>query len=209
MKTEKGFTLLELLIVVGILSLLTAVAVIILDPPELLARARDGKRMTDLENLQNAIDLYLATATSTDVSAGISGDVAYVSAQNALCSFNGVVNSPGPIYGGSIWCQENTSRNIDGSGWVATDFRKTTGGSPFAVLPIDPTNNTVYYYAYVGDESDNTFELNTRLESRKYRDKMINDGGDKNNCVTYIESNCFYEVGNDPGLNERDDLSIF
>lgn len=205
--SKRGFTLLELLIVVGILALLTAVAVLILNPVELLARARDSKRMTDLDNIKNAINLYLATATSTDVSEGVSGDVAYVSASGARCSFNGVVNLTDPIYGGAIWCQVNTSRNIDGSGWVAVDFRKINGGSPLAVLPIDPISDTVYYYTYVGDESDNTFELNARLESKRYRDKMISDGGDRNNCVTYVENNCFYEVGNDPGLNERDDWS--
>ena len=205
---KKGFTLLELLIVVGILTILTTAAVLILNPPELLARARDGKRMNDLDAIKNAVNLYLATATSTDVSEGISGDIAYVSTSGALCSFNGVINWPNPIYSGAIWCQENTSRNIDGTGWVSVDFKKISGGSPIAVLPIDPINNTVYYYAYAGDESDKTFELNARLESQKYRDKMINDGGDRNNCVIYTEINCFYEIGNDPGLNERDDLPV-
>lgn len=207
MKTKKGFTLLELLIVIGILSLLTAVAVIILNPPELLARARDGKRMNDLNKIKDAINLYLATATSTDLSEGFAGDYASVTVSGARCPFIGTVTCP-PFLGGFVCCEVNTSKNIDGNGWVKVDFRKAAGGSPFAILPIDPVNNTVYYYTYAGNESKNTFELNVRLESKKYRDKMITDGGNRNDCSTYTENTCYYEVGNDPDLNLFSDLQF-
>ncbi len=198
---KKGFTLLELLIVVSILSLLTAIAVIILNPTELLARARDGKRMNDLNKIANAINLYLATASSTDLTEGISGNYASVTVSGAICPFTGTQNcgsGPPPIF---LCCSTNTSRNIDGSGWISINLEKISGGSPIAVLPVDPINNNVYYYTYVGDESKNTFELNTKLESEKYRGKMINDGGDRNNCSNYTENTCYYEIGNDPGLD--------
>ncbi|MFA7202011.1 MAG: type II secretion system protein, partial [Candidatus Paceibacterota bacterium] len=46
-----SFTLIELLIVIGILAILTAAVVIVLNPTELLKQGRDSTRMTDLASL--------------------------------------------------------------------------------------------------------------------------------------------------------------
>ncbi|MFA7201381.1 MAG: type II secretion system protein, partial [Candidatus Paceibacterota bacterium] len=43
----RSFTLIELLIVIGILAILTAAVVIVLNPTELLKQGRDSTRMTD------------------------------------------------------------------------------------------------------------------------------------------------------------------
>ena len=67
---KKGFTLIELLIVIGILAILATVVVLVLNPAQLLAQARDSQRMSDLGSLKNAIALYLATADSPTVGAG-------------------------------------------------------------------------------------------------------------------------------------------
>ena len=50
-KNGRGFTLLELLIVIGILATLATVVVLIINPAERLARTRDAKRIVDLENI--------------------------------------------------------------------------------------------------------------------------------------------------------------
>ncbi|MDD4931154.1 MAG: prepilin-type N-terminal cleavage/methylation domain-containing protein, partial [Candidatus Colwellbacteria bacterium] len=44
----KSFTLVELLIVIAILAVLAAAVVVVLNPAELLAQARDSQRSTDL-----------------------------------------------------------------------------------------------------------------------------------------------------------------
>ncbi|MCK9497706.1 MAG: hypothetical protein M0Q27_02725, partial [Candidatus Colwellbacteria bacterium] len=89
-----------------------------------------------------------------------------------------------------------------GSGWVDVDFSSIPGGSPIPFLPVDPSNNATYFYAYMCSESPNyTFELNGRLESEKHRAKMEDDGGNKNDCSTYIENTCFYELGTEAGLD--------
>jgi len=47
MKTKKGFTLLELLIVIGILAILSTTVVLVINPAELLKKARDSQRISE------------------------------------------------------------------------------------------------------------------------------------------------------------------
>jgi len=98
-------------------------------------------------------------------------------------------------------CTVNATTTVDGNGWVGVDLTGTSGGSTIAALPLDPTNSATYQYAYNGESTNKTFELNCRLESEKYRVEMTTDGGDKNTCSNYTETTCYYEIGTDPGLN--------
>lgn len=174
--TKKGFTLVELLIVVGILAVLGIAVVVVLNPAELLKQGRDSTRLSDLGTVTQALSLYLADQTSPTINDAF------------LCT----VTSTGPFTTG---CSRNQSAAIDGTGWVAVNLGAITGGSPIAKLPIDPVNSTSYYYAYAGKSASTTFEIDARLESVKYRDQMTSDGGDKNTCVNYTENTCFYETG--------------
>lgn len=56
MKTEKGFTLLELLVVISIIGLLATTALASLGSAR--EKARDTVRIANLERIQNAIDIY-------------------------------------------------------------------------------------------------------------------------------------------------------
>lgn len=182
---RKGFTLIELLIVIGILAVLATVVVLILNPVQLLAQARDSQRLSDLNSVKSAIGLYLSTVASPTVAAG------------PTCTITGC-NTSGPFSGESV----TSSTVVTSGGWVPIDLTVTTGGSALAALPLDPTNSGAYFYAYKGDATNRTFELDGRLESTKYRDLMITDGGNKNTCTsTYTESTCYYEIGTDPGLD--------
>lgn len=192
---QKGFTLIELLIVVTIIAILATLVVLVLNPAELLAQTRDSQRLSDLDTVRSAINLYLADVSSPDTTAGTTvdsdGQAGRFTVSGSNCPFGIVSNN----------CTFSSSTVVSGSGWVLVDFTDITGGSPLAVLPLDPIQNTDYYYAYAGDRNDRTFELNARLESNKHRGKMSNDGGDKNTCSTFTESTCYYEIGNDPDLN--------
>jgi len=53
---KKGFTLIEILIVVGIIGILSSVVLIGLGPTQRLGR--DARRLADLRNVQNALELY-------------------------------------------------------------------------------------------------------------------------------------------------------
>lgn len=56
--TKKGFTLIELLIVIGVVGVLATGIVLVLNPQTQLAKARDAKRKSDLENIQKALELF-------------------------------------------------------------------------------------------------------------------------------------------------------
>jgi prepilin-type N-terminal cleavage/methylation domain-containing protein len=181
---KRGFTLVELLIVIGILAILAVVVVLVLNPAQLLAQARDSQRISDLGSIKSAIGLYLATATSPTLTA------------TTTCTASGC-STGGPFGSESI----NSSTAVFGTGWVAIDLSSTTGGSPLSALPLDPTNSDLYFYAYKSDSTNKTFELDARLESTKYYGLMATDGGNRSTCSTYTESTCYYEIGTDPGLD--------
>ncbi|MCK5085475.1 prepilin-type N-terminal cleavage/methylation domain-containing protein, partial [Candidatus Parcubacteria bacterium] len=56
-KNMEGFTLLELLIVIAILAILSAVLILILNPAETMKKSRDTQRMSDLATMKTAIGL--------------------------------------------------------------------------------------------------------------------------------------------------------
>lgn len=55
-KFIKGFTLIELMVVVAIIGLLSSIAVVALNNAR--AEARDAKRLADMDAIQNALELY-------------------------------------------------------------------------------------------------------------------------------------------------------
>ena len=61
---KKGFTLLELLIVIAILAILATATILVLNPAELLKQARDSQRVTDIANLNSALSLYVTAVSS-------------------------------------------------------------------------------------------------------------------------------------------------
>ncbi len=150
----------ELLVVIAIIAILAAVVVLIINPLELTRRGRDAARLTDLANLQQAINVAVQEATN--------------SGQNIACA------GAGPT------CRDDSKiglRTTDGTGWVRVNLGVQTSVS-VPTLPVDPTNSTVYHYAYCG--SGDNWEIYTVLESAQQSPKMTTDGGTNNN---------YYEVG--------------
>ncbi len=58
--TGAGFTLIELLVVIGIIGVLSAGVIIAIDPVKQIQRAHDKQRITDLKQIQTALELYRA-----------------------------------------------------------------------------------------------------------------------------------------------------
>ena len=181
---QKGFTLIELLIVIGILAILTAAVVIILNPGELLKQARDSQRFSDLDALKNTIALYLTDsqplgagqANGTNI---IVGDC-YMSVAGGTCAATSKTST-----------SVSLTRAVNGTGWIPINFTAISSGSPLQNLPVDPINNTTYFYSAMFDTTNLTFELDATLESTKYGPKAQTDGGN---------STSTYEVGSAPGL---------
>ncbi|MFA4999580.1 MAG: type II secretion system protein [Parcubacteria group bacterium] len=203
---KKGFTLVELLMVIAILAVLSSAVIVILNPGELLAEGRDAKRINELNTVYAALAVYVSQVPNADLGGCSAG---------GICTFDpGAGKGP---FANTTCAAINAATNISGTGWVSADFTDILGGSPIASLPIDPMNSAIYFYAYMCSESPYVFELDTRLESQKYRGEMAFDSGDKN-CLcggmactsdniqnmTVDEStaaNCFYEVGTAVGLS--------
>lgn len=164
-KSARGFTLVELLVVIAIIAILAAVVVLIINPIELTKRGRDAARLTDLANLQQAINVAAQEATT-------SGDAILCSGVSTPCTAN---SNDG---GGS-------ARKSDGTGWVKVNLSSQKSVS-VPTLPADQINDSTYHYTYSSDGDG--WEINAVLESTQYTDKMTTDGGD-NNGVYEVGSN--------------------
>jgi len=176
---KKGFTLVELLIVIGILAVLSTATVLILNPAQILQESRDTQRLNDLNTLSSAISLMQATAMTPDLDGG-----AFVCGTNFGSTIAGATSS----FGGSLTLAQAGARGVDGTGWMAANLTLIPGGSPLAVLPLDPTNTigtAGFNYQYACN-SAGKYELDANMESTKYQAYEGADGGSNANI---------YEIG--------------
>lgn len=67
-KAQKGFTIIELLVVIVVIGILSGVLVSVVNSSEVRAKARDSQRKTDLEKIKTALELYLADNRNYPVS---------------------------------------------------------------------------------------------------------------------------------------------
>lgn len=163
---KKGFTLLELLIVIGIIAILSVVVILVLNPAETLRKSRDTQRMSDLATLKTAIGLYTTTiATPTLSSTTDTGTNPRVNFSNTACQAamgTWTVGEDRIFYSIPSDTTEITDSTLDnvtfsatfgatqvtdaynsltnGTGWLPIKFSDIIGGSPISNLPADPTN---------------------------------------------------------------------
>lgn len=140
-KPMRGFTVLELLVILGVLAVVVTVAVFLLNPVELFREARDRQRIADLAELKKAVALYVASTAKPDLDS------------RGNCA--------------SEYKSTDGSTDIDGTGWLPVNFNEIPGGSILKSLPTDPINNSSHFYSYKCNERDSTFELKSIMESKK------------------------------------------
>jgi len=158
---KKGFTLLELLIVIAILAILSTVIVFTLDPLETMKKARDVQRISDLNSVKSAIQLFLIETGTTSAA--------------VQC-------------GAPMTCSSTQSMaNTPALNWLHVDFTTMPSGSPISRVPIDPINNATYYYYFRSSTTAAIFELDCKLESKYYTtgDTRIDNKDGGNNADRY------------------------
>ena len=206
---KRGFTLLELLIVIAIIAVLSVILIIVINPAEVLQKARDSQRMSDLNTLKTALGIFL-TSTTTPYLAGATSNAAckpitgaWTASDKIYYSLPGSGITDATLDGGAAGAPgigQVVAASVpltDGTGWLPVNLDSLIGGSPISNFPIDPVNtiadlanvsSTDKVYRYVCSDSK-TFEIDAQLESSAYTaddDKRAKDGGNNSN---------FYEVG--------------
>jgi prepilin-type N-terminal cleavage/methylation domain-containing protein len=154
----KGFSLIELLTVVGILAILGLVLIYLLNPAQLLTEGRDGSRVSSISALDKAISLYYSNALNTPGTLFMgTSSVIYVSIPDPNATTTAGTNCAGmgfPATTSTYHCAAPSAYlKVDGTGWVPINFATFPGGSPISKLPVDPTNTTSSneFFVYVTD----------------------------------------------------------
>ena len=113
---RKGFTLIEILIVVAIIAILASVVLVGLGPTQ--QSGRDARRLSDLHEVQNALELY----------------------------YNKCGYYPG-TYTGAAPCAAFAAANGYNQGATKVVTVLTTSGIGVSTVPDDPTGGKHYLYA--------------------------------------------------------------
>jgi prepilin-type N-terminal cleavage/methylation domain-containing protein len=182
LQNNKGMTFIEMLVVMGIISILFASFFYIWNTMDIFIKSRDSKRINDLQLLDTALKTLLSTERNINLG---EENVIYTSLpdSSSTCGNYNLLPLFSPY---SYRCQ--TSQNylkVDGDGWLPVNF--TLGKIlTISVLPIDPLNNKDYFYAY--QVRQGRYKLTARFETKTNISKMANDGGFEPTL---------YEVGSD------------
>ncbi|MBI4094283.1 MAG: LamG domain-containing protein [Candidatus Liptonbacteria bacterium] len=181
----RGFTLLELLVSLGIVAIISVIVILVLNPAEILRQGRDARRLAELSNLSQAVAFFSSDAPS--VALGESNRI-YLSVPDLTLSggsprsnCDSLISSGALAPLSSPWeyrcTAEDDLRKVNGTGWIPVNFANLAGGSPLSNLPVDPVNNAArgLYYTYVAEAQQ--FAATAPLESAKHQKEVAQDDG--------------------------------
>ncbi len=206
----KGFTFIELLLVLGLITALITIFVYFINPVEILKKHRDIQRINDLKALEIAINTYLTANPNADLDGMFEGtgkgevnQSIYISVpyDKDVISNATITDSEGNVWNIIQNSSSSNMRNIDGTGWVPINFTEMKY-PPLSYLPIDPINSYAlgYFYTYTFERKTKTFELNAKLEYKLFnkgetQDIVSKDGGSDNEIYETGSNKCVI-IGN-------------
>lgn len=133
--TKKGFTLIEILLVIGIIAVLATVVIVALDPAKRFADARDARRHTDVESILSAITQYVVD-NKGQFPSGLSSPGKQLGTESGGCIFTDVHGC--------------TTSNVDGCLDLSTDLARYLKSIPF-----DPQGSAARTYYMAELDSNN------------------------------------------------------
>lgn len=173
-----GFTLIELIVVIGIIGILAALVLLAINPAELQKKARDATRFSDLAGLRRAIDLNIAN--NGGPLKGTSTPPPYTGDSGGVRTSNSDANYIGIDVGKYIAILPDDPMHLKDSLALVTISDGTTTVSRDLMR---------YYFA-----SDGTnYEINSYLESADNNSRALDTGDGGNNDKRY-------EIGTAPQL---------
>ncbi len=167
---KKSFTLVELMIVIAILAILSAIVIFALNPARLFDNFRDSKRVTDISSINKAI-VFMESWNQSGITYGTTTNV-YISLpdSSSTCSSYSLPTLP---TGYTYYCSNATNyKNTDGTGWIPINFTVEGSNRYLSSLPVDPVNNSSFFYTYY---SGGSYELTAILSNPNKN--SINDEG--------------------------------
>lgn len=147
---KRGFTLVELLVVVAIIAILAVIVAIAVNPFETYKKTKDTTRLKDLDTLRTAINLVVASSST---------------------------QSADQIFKDSIPHDSKTGgRNCNGTGWVPVDLCKHLPTLP--VDPVN--DGTTYMYEFKHTSGDYELRTALESQEMRDQRYLTDGGEDSN-----------------------------
>lgn len=184
---RRGFTLLELLIVISIIAILSVIVILVLNPSEMLKKARDSQRTADLNTIKTTLGLYMVGTNVPYLGLnGTSNTGCSAGSRYIWFSKSGVSGIVDTNATATSSASQSIAGKTNGTGWIPVNLSSLSGGSPISSWPVDPVNSVanlsapsatdlVYRYSC---NSATQFEVDASLESIANAAKLVADGGD-------------------------------
>lgn len=166
-KYLKGFTIIELLIVIAILGVLAVALLITINPGEAQKKTRDAERLSHLKTLQILLDQFIndgKNATGAIVGATGANSSALTANNSQACGASSWLGIDTCAYGATV--------PLDPNNGVTRTFITGATATP-------PTTGT-FTAQYRARISGSDYEVNVMQESAANASKISSDGGNNN-----------------------------
>jgi len=151
MKKSKGFTLIEMLVVVSLIGILSGIALNVINIKKVQQRSRDSRRIGDIKRVQTALELYFADNRAYPVS------ISWVDINSASNVVKTSLTTPPNIY-------------IDIFPMDPSAASTTEDASMTCHTSVNPQS---YGYYYISNNTGGKYVLNAIMETTENADDSL------------------------------------